>query len=124
MKHVGPLPRRCGALAQSNGSVLWRVWAPKAKRVDLVLDGDHSHSLPMESEERGYFHIVRADVSDRQRYTFRLDGGPNRPDPCSLWQPDGVHRPSAVVRTDRFRWTDAGWKGVPRADLVFYELHV
>ena len=59
-----------------------------------------------------------------QRYAFRLDGGPERPDPCSLWQPEGVHGPSAVVRPDRFAWTDGGWKGVRREDLVFYELHV
>src|SRR5262249_42597920 len=47
-----------------------------------------------------------------------------RPDPCSPWQPDGVHRPSAVLFPDRFAWTDHDWKGVARQDLVFYELHV
>jgi maltooligosyltrehalose trehalohydrolase len=29
-----------------------------------------------------------------------------------------------VVRPDRFAWTDRGWNGVRREDLVFYELHV
>jgi maltooligosyltrehalose trehalohydrolase len=78
----------------------------------------------MEPEQPGYFRHVEPHVPDGQRYAYRLDGGPERPDPCSLWQPEGVHRPSAVVRTADFRWTDGAWKGLPREDLVFYEVHV
>jgi maltooligosyltrehalose trehalohydrolase len=78
----------------------------------------------MESEERGYFRLVLPAVPDGQRYAYCLDGGPERPDPASLWQPGGVHAPSAVVRPETFTWSDAGWKGLAREDLVFYELHV
>jgi maltooligosyltrehalose trehalohydrolase len=101
------------------------VWAPRHNRVQLVLtSGSERREIPMESEERGFFHCDLADVSEGQRYAYRLGNGPERPDPCSLWQPDGVHRPSAVVRPERFAWTDRAWKGVPRPDLAFYELHV
>ena len=32
---------QCGAIVQSDGSLRWRVWAPKADRVDVVLiNGD------------------------------------------------------------------------------------
>jgi maltooligosyltrehalose trehalohydrolase len=78
----------------------------------------------MEPEGRGFFHSTLPQVPEGQRYAYRLDGGPERPDPCSLWQPEDVHGPSAVVRPDTFRWTDAGWKGVARPDLVLYELHI
>jgi maltooligosyltrehalose trehalohydrolase len=78
----------------------------------------------MQAEDRGYLHGTLPDIADGQRYAFRLNGGPERPDPCSLWQPDGVHGPSAVVRPERFDWTDGSWRGVPRPDLVLYELHV
>jgi maltooligosyltrehalose trehalohydrolase len=77
----------------------------------------------MEAEGRGYFRAA-AEVPEGQRYLYRLDGGPERPDPCSLWQPEGVGGPSAVVRSQRFAWTDRGWAGVRQEDLVFYELHV
>jgi maltooligosyltrehalose trehalohydrolase len=77
----------------------------------------------MAAEERGYFSLTRPDVPDGQRYAYRLDNGPERPDPASLWQPDGVHGPSAVFRPERFAWTDHGWAGVCREDLVIYELH-
>ena len=115
----------CGALFQEDGSVRWRLWAPKAERVDLVLsDGGTRVIHPMRREERGYFTIEKDQVQSGQRYAYRLNGGPERPGPASRWQPDGVSRPSAVLCLDEFHWTDAGWSGIPREGLVFYELHV
>ena len=78
----------------------------------------------MEREGRGYHVAARDGIREGQRYAYRLDGGPERPDPCSLWQPEGVDGPSAVVFPDRFSWTDRDWRGVRQADLVFYEIHV
>src|SRR5579885_976712 len=117
--------RRCGALAENDRSVLWRLWAPNAASVEVVLiDGDKRRSAIMQKEGDGFFSHVENDVSEGQRYAYRLDGGPERPDPCSLWQPDGVFGPSAIVRPDRFSWSDAAWRGVRHDDLAFYELHV
>jgi maltooligosyltrehalose trehalohydrolase len=122
---VDPEVRRDGAVGQRDGSARWRVWAPRAQQVELVLlDGDQRRAVAMQREERGFFHHTEANVPEGQRYAYRLDGGPERPDPCSLWQPDSVHGPSAVVHPERFSWTDHNWRGVPRGDLVFYELHV
>ena len=78
----------------------------------------------MRREERGYFHRADQNIADGQNYAFRLDGGPERPDPRSLWQPNGVHGPSAVVLPEHFAWNDGAWRGTARGDLVFYELHV
>jgi len=117
--------RRAGATGEPDGSTRWRVWAPRAHRVDLVLvDGMKRRVHPMSAGEAGDFSARLPAIPDGQRYAYRLDGGAERPDPCSLWQPDGVHGPSAVVRPDRFAWTDTRWGGVPRRDLVFYEIHV
>ena len=90
----------------------------------MLVNGEARRALSMTREPHGFFSRALGDVPDAQRYAYRLDGGAERPDPCSLWQPDGVHGPSAVVRPDHFAWTDAGWPGIDRADLVFYELHV
>jgi maltooligosyltrehalose trehalohydrolase len=123
-KPGGPA-RRCGAVGYSDGSVLFRVWAPAARRVGLVLiDGEARREVAMQPEGGGYHRHREADVPEGRRYAFRLDDRPERPDPCSLWQPEGVHGPSAFVRPERFAWTDGGWKGIARQDLVFYELHV
>jgi maltooligosyltrehalose trehalohydrolase len=118
-------PRRCGALGQPDGSARWGVWAPQRKQVELVLlDGGRRRAISMRSEEHGYFVHQEPNVAEGQRYAYRLDNGPERPDPASLWQPDGIHRPSAVLRPERFAWMGHSWHGIPRQDLVFYELHV
>ncbi|HWF59434.1 MAG TPA: malto-oligosyltrehalose trehalohydrolase [Nitrospira sp.] len=115
----------CGALYQEDGSVRWRLWVPNAEHVDLeLLDADGWKTHKMKREERGYFTVEKNQVQSGQRYAYRLNGGPERPDPASRWQPDGVSRPSAVLSLDEFHWTDEGWSGIPREGLVFYELHV
>jgi maltooligosyltrehalose trehalohydrolase len=78
----------------------------------------------MTPTERGYFSHTAANVAEGQRYAYRLDGGPLRPDPASRWQPDGVHHASAVLRPEAFVWSAQHWTGIARQDLVFYELHV
>ena len=122
---AGSPVRRTGAIGCEDGSILWRVWAPFAGVVTLVLfDGDERREIAMERGARGH-HLTRLKVTpEGSRYAFRLDGGPERPDPCSLWQPEGVDGPSAVVFPERFSWTDQDWSGVRRPDLVFYEIHV
>jgi maltooligosyltrehalose trehalohydrolase len=117
--------RRCGAIGRDDGSVLWRVWAPKAQQVTLVLVAeDDRREVPMEREDQGYHAHTEASAAAGQKYLYRLDGGPERPDPCSLWQPDGIRGASAVVLPSLFPWSDRNWQGVHRQDLVFYELHV
>lgn len=117
--------RRCGAICSADGRLTWRVWAPRAKRVELVvIDHGRRTMLPMAAENGGYFNHSATGVRDGQRYAYRLDGGEERQDPCSLWQPEGVPGASAVVKPDAFGWTDRAWKGVTREDLVIYELHV
>jgi maltooligosyltrehalose trehalohydrolase len=121
--------RSCGALTGPGNSICWRVWAPSAKQVELFLaDGTSSETefrrLVMEPAARGHFVHSEADVAEGRRYAFSLDGGPLRPDPASRWQPDGLHRPSAVIRLDQFDWSEGSWQGLPRSELVLYELHV
>jgi maltooligosyltrehalose trehalohydrolase len=117
--------RRCGAVGREDGAVSWRVWAPRAQAVSLVLiDGERHSEVAMRPKARGYYTHTQAAVAPGQQYAFRLDSGPPRPDPCSLWQPDGLEGASAVVIPAQFSWTDQNWRGVRREDLVFYELHV
>jgi maltooligosyltrehalose trehalohydrolase len=96
-----------------------------ARNVTLVLIDDAGRrEIEMERQNQGFHVASREGVAAGQLYAYRLDGGPERPDPCSLWQPRDVDGPSAVVFPDRFGWTDQSWRGVPQAELVFYEIHV
>jgi maltooligosyltrehalose trehalohydrolase len=94
--------------------------------VELELSGTAAvpRRYAMRTAEHGHFELELAQISPGQRYAFRLNGGPPRPDPMSRSQPDGVHAPSAMWDPAVFAWTDSSWKGVRREDLVVYELHV
>ena len=118
---AGSPVRRTGAIGCEDGSILWRVWAPLAGEVTLVLiDGDERREIAMDERGPGLsLRALRSAYAEGQRYAFRLDGGPERPDPCSLWQPEGVDGPSAVVFPDRFSWTDQDWRGVRRPTWCF-----
>lgn len=102
------------------------VWAPTARRVELVLfaAGREAARHAMDRDERGYWTTHIAGVGAGARYAYSVDGGPPRPDPASRSQPDGVHAPSEVVDPERFAWSDAGWRGRPLEALVIYELHI
>jgi len=114
-----------GAFFQQNGSVVWRVWAPRSENVVLVAwpDGRRTET-PMTADEYGYYQCEKTGVGPGLRYAYRLDGGGEYPDPATRWQPEGVNRPSAVWFPSNYVWRDADWRGVPRDELAIYELHV
>ena len=100
-----------GAEIVRNG-VDFRVWAPKGKRVDVLL-GDRSFAMQRDSD--GYFSTVISDAEAGMSYRYRLDGGDSFPDPASRFQPEGPHGPSMIIDPASFHWSDAGWRGVPPA---------
>ncbi len=114
-----------GVIRQDDGTVHWRLWAPKHDSVSLVIDPEGQRTRHVMSVDGHGYHRFAADgVPEGARYVFRLADGREFPDPASRWQPDGVHSPSAVFFPETYRWSDASWPGVSRADLVIYELHV
>jgi maltooligosyltrehalose trehalohydrolase len=107
------------------GGVRFRVWAPGAERVDVVLYGPDADALHrLEPEGAGYFSGRVEAAGPGTRYRYRLDEGETFPDPASRSQPDGVHEPSEVVDPDAFEWRDGEWSGRPLEELTLYELHV
>ena len=114
-----------GALRQSDGGVVWRLWAPSSSAAWLVTwSSGKRRETAMASEGGGHFVHREPHAAEGLRYLYRLADGHEYPDPASRWQPDGVHRPSAVFFPDSFPWSDAQWRGIAREDLVIYELHV
>jgi maltooligosyltrehalose trehalohydrolase len=108
----------------------FRVWAPKAGSVDLVLEASTEESpsqtfLALEAEEGGYFS-GHANAGAGARYWFRVNNN-FYPDPASRFQPDGPHGSSRIVDPTRFQWSDSQWPGPAAAGLkgqIIYEMHV
>jgi maltooligosyltrehalose trehalohydrolase len=107
----------------TEGAVRFRVWAPAAAAVNLVLVGRDA-SPPMESEGGGYYSLEVAGVGAGQRYWYELDGTRRLPDPASRFQPEGVHGPSEVIDFRSYTWNDGAWTPPGLHQLVLYELHV
>src|SRR5690242_5105138 len=106
-----------GASLTDHG-VTFRLWAPAADRVKLVLD----RKIPMPKSD-GWFVLNIDGATAGTRYAFEIDGELTIPDPASHFQPEDVHAPSEVVDHD-YAWRCPHWRGLPWHEAVFSELHV
>ncbi len=108
-----------GPRLNPQGGVTFRLWAPAAKRVGLVLADLH----PMRAQPQGWFEATIPDARPGTRYRFRIDGGLIVPDPASRFQPEDVHGPSEVV-DPHYAWRAPQWRGRPWPQAAILELHV
>jgi maltooligosyltrehalose trehalohydrolase len=120
MRRYARSVRELGAIPLDGGLVEFRVWAPNAESVGVRVRRE-VHAL---ADAGGGVFEGSAPAEPGDDYVFVLDGGAERPDPCSRFQPDGVRGPSRVVDLRAFRWTDDAWAGLSLDELVLYELHV
>lgn len=111
-------PRQFGPQLDANG-VTFRLWAPGAKSVDLVM-GDRR---PMRRHNDGWFDLRVPGIGAGAHYRFRIDGELDVPDPASAFQPDDVNGPSEVI-DHAFGWSAQKWRGRPWHEAVILELHV
>jgi len=108
----------------------FRLWAPKARQLDLVVErtaGSKRTIHPLTAEADGYFSGI-ANIGAGTRYWFRVNSSEKfYPDPASRFQPDGPHGPSCIVDPRQFPWTNSHWPGPAAAELkgqVIYEMHL
>jgi maltooligosyltrehalose trehalohydrolase len=97
-----------------------RVWAPNAKKVELETAGRRAAMC----QAGGGWWDAEVDVPFGVDYAFRLDDGPPRPDPRSMYQPRGIHGPSRRIDHRAFDWDDSRWQAPPLPSAVVYELHI
>jgi maltooligosyltrehalose trehalohydrolase len=116
-----------GAELVGENQTHFRVWAPKARQIDVVFE-HAAKAKPtfcsLIAESSGYFSGI-AEAGPGTRYRFRVNRADNvYPDPASRFQPDGPHGPSCIVDPKEFRWTDSDWSGLKLKGQVFYEMHI
>lgn len=121
-----------GAELQPHGGVHFRVWAPKARTVSVIIETG-STRRSTESETRlsaeptlpGVFSGFLEDAAALSTYRFRLDDNATLyPDPASRFQPQGPHGPSQVVDPTSFPWEDSEWRGSCPETQILYEMHI
>ena len=102
------------------GGVRFRLWAPNADEVILLL-GETEH--PMTSQGEGWKEVFVEGGGPGDAYRFRANGT-EVPDPASLCQETDVHGPSVVLDEDAYQWRHADWKGRRWEEAVIAEIHV
>ena len=109
-----------------DGRIIFRLWAPSAKKVDLicVIEGKHL-SFTMQSKANGWFcRTVNAQASSPSSYFFQIDQALKVPDPASRQQDSDVHGPSRIVFDEEQKEKTRAWRGRPWRETIIYELHV
>jgi len=113
-----------------------RLWAPRAEKVALVVDGtDH----PLDPAESGWWTADLAAAAGLAGakgarsttdpveidYGFRLDDSDVvSPDPRSRRQPAGVDGLTRTFDPSSYLWGDGAWTGRRLAGSLIYEMHV
>jgi len=100
---------------------IFRVWGPVPKKIELWLDGK---VFQMKQDEKGWWLVEIPDAKAGDDYGFILDGAGPFPDPRSLSQPQGVHKPSRVTDNNTFKWTDNNFQSPLLSSAIIYELHI
>jgi maltooligosyltrehalose trehalohydrolase len=113
---------RLGAHPRGDGSTAFRVWAPKARQMSVKVVAPEPSLTAMERSPSDVFEAIVPGTGPGADYLYLIDGSKERPDPCSRYQPSGVHAASRVVSGD-FAWSDSTWTGPEKKDLILYELH-
>jgi maltooligosyltrehalose trehalohydrolase len=98
----------------------FRLWAPAAQRVDVVLDRAHA----MRRDADGWFRTEVAGVKAGALYRFRIDDKTDVPDPASAFQPQDIAGPGEVIDHSAYPWRAQGWRGRPWGEAVVSEAHV
>lgn len=110
-----------GAEVHPSGGAHFRLWAPNARRVHVIVRGSAHRLEPIAS---GVFEGFSFSATAGDDYAYSLDDGPPLPDPVSRSQPHGVFGASRIVNPFEYPWRDADWRGMAMADYVIYEMHV
>jgi maltooligosyltrehalose trehalohydrolase len=102
----------------------FRLWAPAAKSVELLLIEPRSSSQRMSRGDDGWFSTDIAGLTAGARYKYRIDDDIDVPDPASAFQPEDVSGPSELIDHDHYAWRATNWRGRPWPDTVLIETHV
>lgn len=111
--------RNFGAIFTVSGTI-FKLWAPGAQRVDVVLD----RAYPLTRGDDGWFSAEISGAKAGALYKFRIDDKADVPDPASAFQPQDVNGASEVIDHGAYQWRATDWRGRPWEETVLVEIHV
>lgn len=123
--HPAPLrfrhPCHFGAELQPEGGARFRLWAPDAPQVQLLLA---ESVLPMQRDADGTHTAMVPQARAGMTYAFQVDDAGPVPDPASRAQVGDVEGPSRIVDPLAYAWRTGTWTGRPWSQAIICEVHV
>lgn len=110
-----------GAMPDPSGGVVFRLWAPDAERVSVLMN---SVAHPMFRAEDGWHQVHIPECGPGQTYQFQLGDGLVIADPASRAQVEDVHGPSVVVDHSSYQWMHESFPGRPFEETIISEIHI
>ena len=111
-----------GSRISSDGIAHARVWAPRCRQVEVIVEG--GKAVPLDAGGEWLLRRARRRAPREADISFDsvavID---SIPIPRRVFSPRAA-RPVAGCRSAPFRWTDNDWPGVSRPGLVIYEMHI
>ena len=117
-----PWERPLGARSLGTGETEFRVWAPAATEIQLLVGpGRRPDARPLQHAGYGIYETrLPAGVSEEPiEYGYLIDGR-RLADPASCWQPGGLRGPSRLYTPSK----PAPFTPAPLRRQVIYELHI
>lgn len=116
-----------GVKPSNDGLWQFRIWAPYAEKMMLIIhEQGQDTSLDMVPDEYGFW-VLTSEFSATKNilYKYAINRPDNVfPDPCSRFQPFGVHGFSQTY-PDHFTWKSTDFSNsLPVSDWIIYELHI
>ncbi len=129
-----------GALIQ-NDSTYFRLFAPRANSVQLVLFEKHNAETgihhPMQQDADGVWEFAKAGELYGSYYGYKVSGPQGKTemfdstiviaDPYSkavVTQNNYHHPAKSLILNTEFDWQGDTWMTTPQEDLIIYEMHV
>lgn len=115
-----------GAELIAQNTTRFRIWAPHATEVQVILFDDQVHDLQQEKETGWFSAEINCGAGTLYQYRIKNQQGAELdvPDPASRAQRNSVHSHSVVIDPEAYQWRTLHWKGRPWHETILYELHV
>ncbi|MFZ3010113.1 MAG: alpha-amylase family glycosyl hydrolase [Candidatus Microsaccharimonas sp.] len=112
----------------TNAGVEFRVWAPFAKSIAVVLDIEFQHiEYPLISENDGYWSGVVKQAEPGHAYKYKIETADGsfieKNDPRARQLTVSDNGWSVIVDHD-FDWNDVKAPAIPKEQQIIYEMHI
>lgn len=120
---ISPWKLNLGANFDKDKNLSFKVWAPKCKEINVVIEGQ-KRTVNLKKDELGYFTGNVSHIEPGSLYKYQVNNKDCFPDPVSRFLPEGLKGPTMIVDPKEYQWHDQSWQGIKIKGQIIYEMHI